>query len=225
MKPQRTACARLTGEPRAKALAVATTLLVSAGSALAADYDESLLGDLSGNRLAPSFWALTDGPVGSNGLTGNNVLSGRTGRSLGVVDIDYVNVSVPQGFELSALLVGNSTTSSGALGSFIGLAAGNTMPVSANALSAVGLLGWRHYTQADRMRNILPDMGSAGQGATGFTGPLPAGDYTLWIQELATGSYNYRFNLQISPVPEPGAAALLVAGLVLLGGMARRSRR
>jgi hypothetical protein len=152
------------------------------------------------------------------------VLSGRTGRASGVVDVDYVNFRVPEGFELSALLVGNATTSSGALGSFIGLAAGNTMPVPADAQSATGLLGWRHYSAADRTRNILPEMGSAGQGATGFTGPLAAGDYSLWIQELATGSYTYRFNLQISPVPEGSALAMALAGLGLLGGLARHRR-
>jgi hypothetical protein len=183
-----------------------------------------VLGDLSGDRLAPTLWALTDGPVGSNGLTGNNVLSGRTGRAVGVVDVDYVNFQVPEGFELSALLVGNATTSSGTLGSFIGLAAGSTMPVPADAQSAAGLLGWRHYSQADRTRDILPDMGIAGQGATGFAGPLPSGDYTLWIQELATGSYTYRFNLQISPVPEANALAMALAGLGLLGGLARHRR-
>jgi len=199
--------------------------LACVGPAVAADYDESVLGDLSGDRFSPTFWALTDGPVGANGLTGNNVLSGRTGRAAGVVDIDYVNFRVPQGFLLSALLVGNSTTSSGAQGSFIGLAAGSTMPVAADAQSAAGLLGWRHYSAADRTRNILPEMGSAGQGATGFAGPLPTGDYSLWIQELATGSYAYRFNLQIAPVPQADALSMTLAGLGLLGAFALHRRR
>jgi len=61
---------------------------------------------------------------------------------------------------------------------------------------------------------------SAGQGATGFSGALPAGDYSLWIQELATGSYAYRFNLQIAAVPEANALSMTLAGLGLLGAFA-----
>jgi len=207
-------------------LAAGAAALACHGSAHAGDYDEAVLSDLSGNHLAPSFWQLTDGPPGSNGFTGNNVLSGRTGRTADVVDRDYVNFRVPVGFELVALRVGNSTTSGGAGGSFIGLARGAVMPIAPvlEPTSAAGLLGWRHYSTADRNTDILPAMGGAGQGATGFAGALPAGDYTLWIQELANGSFNYRFNLQVSAVPEPASAWLLALGLGLAVAAAQRRR-
>ena len=48
-------------------LAAGAAALACHGSAQAGDYDEAVLGDLSGNHLAPSFWQLTDGPLGSKG--------------------------------------------------------------------------------------------------------------------------------------------------------------
>jgi hypothetical protein len=43
--------------------------------------------------------------------------------------------------------------------------------------------------------------------------PLPAGDYAVWIQELAPGTYTYRLNFVIAPVPEPASALLAAIGL------------
>ncbi|MBL8382717.1 MAG: PEP-CTERM sorting domain-containing protein [Burkholderiales bacterium] len=202
---------------------VLAVLLATGSAAVAAtDYSESAQGDLSNDRLRPTVIALSMGAPGANGRAGNNVLTGATGRSAGgTVDRDYFTVIVPAGHVLSALRVGNQTTVGGG-GSFIGMAAGGTMPVAENAGSAAGLLGWKVYALADRNTDILDNLAVSGNGAAGFTAPLGAGAYTFWVQELATGSFNYRFNLVLSPVPEPAGWLMLLAGAALLGARARR---
>jgi hypothetical protein len=98
------------------------------------------------------------------------------------------------------------------------------MPVDPATSTAAGLLGWKVYTLADRNTNILDDMAIAGNGATGFGGTLGPGDYTFWVQELATGSFGYRFNFVVSPVPLPAALWLFGSGLGVLS-LLRVNRR
>jgi hypothetical protein len=199
---------------RILAIMICTSGLMVASQAHADDYDEALSGDLSNDRLKPSVLNLSYGPLGSNGLRGNNIVSGKLGRSSSGIDRDYLHIIVPVGFALSELRVGNATTVGGS-GSFIGIASGSFMPVSPSAINATGLLGYHVYTAADKTQDILDDMASSSNGASGFSTPLAAGDYTLWIQELATGSFNYRFNLILTEVPEPHTWVLLLAGQVL----------
>jgi len=205
-----------------KPLAVAVLSLLSC-SAQAVSLDEATVGDFSGDGLAPTVFILD--MAGASGTPGHNVLSGSTGRGASGVDRDYLKVIVPEGFFWTGMRVGQQTTSGGGIGAFIGLAAGPQMTVSTSAISAAGLLGWRHYSAADRGTDILDDMAVSGNFASGFAVPLLAGDYTLWIQELAPGSFAYRFNLTLSPVPEPTPAALLLAGLAGLAALARARRR
>jgi hypothetical protein len=56
----------------------------------------------------------------------------------------------------------------------------------------------------------------------GFFGSLPAGTYSVWIQETGTGVANYNFDFQVSQVPEPGTALFMAAGLAALGWRARK---
>jgi hypothetical protein len=200
-----------------RALAVAAAL-AGAAAAQAGGHDEPAQGEVSDDRLAPTRLEL--GFVASGNVPGSNVISGRVGRgSNGVVDRDYFHLVVPVGYRWSGLRVGHQVTIGGSQGSFIGLAAGGTLPVAPGAGSAAGLMGWTLYSPSQAGSDILDDMALghpvAGglDGASGFSAPLPAGDYTLWIQETAPGSYSYRFNLLLSPVPEPASALLVAMGL------------
>jgi PEP-CTERM motif len=186
----------------------------------AATLDEAVNGDLSNDRLTPTLFTL-DPPTG--GVT--NTLSGRSGRVAGVVDRDYIHIVVPTGYLWTALNVGNITTGGGGGGSFIGLASGNTMPVLPTATDATGLLGWKLYGAGDRGTDILDDLAVPNNGSSGFGRPLPAGSYTLWIQELATGDFPYSFNLTVTAVPEPASALLMLLGLSGAVAAARRARR
>jgi hypothetical protein len=201
-------------------------MLVASGPVAAATWTEGLHGDLSNDRLEPTPWQLDGAALGGNGETGHNILTGQTGRAApgGAVDRDYLAVHVPAGYTWTELRVGQQTQVGGATGAFIGLAQGPSMPVPADATSAQGLLGWHHYGAADRGTDILGIMSMPQGGSAGFDRPLPEGTYTLWIQELAVGSYAYRFNLVLAPVPEPAALGLATVGGVLLLWL-RRARR
>src|SRR5207245_5178705 len=66
--------------------------------------------------------------------------------------------------------------------------------------------------------NLLPLMAnpSFAPGATGFTPPLAAGTYTFLIQQGNPVTTNYRFNMAVRPVPEPGSSLCLLG----MGGLA-----
>jgi hypothetical protein len=177
-----------------------------AGNSFAATvYNEALSGDLSNAGLTPSAIA-----VGS----GSNQIFGTTGRGT-TVDRDYFSFTIPAGFELSRVLVLAGTESAGV--AFLGLEAGSQVTLSTSPSTAAGLLGWWHYGPADIGTDILAEMGTAGNGAAGFVPPLPAGTYSVWIQELSAGSYAYGFDLVVTPTPEPGTAAEMLIGLGLTG--------
>ena len=55
-------------------------------------------------------------------------------------------------------------------------------------------------------------------------GPLPAGPYTLWIQQTSSQQIGYTFGFTTAPAaPEPAAAGLVALGLgALLGRVANR---
>ena len=107
-------------------------------------------------------------------------------------------------------------------GSFLGIGAGPFMSIEPDATTAVELLGWRIVGPADRGTNVLDEIGGSGNGATGFSGPLRAGDYTVWTQALATRSFAYRYNFVLSAGPEPAAGALFGLGLLALRTIRRR---
>jgi PEP-CTERM motif len=190
-------------------------------TSFAATYDESTFGDLSNDRLNPTQFTLSFGTTGPNGIAGNNVVSGSVGRVGSTIDRDYLHVIVPTGYTWSELRVGNQTQV-GNNSSFIGLAPGSTMPVDPTALNATSLLGFKLYNLNDRGQDILDDMAMSQNGSSGFSTPLSAGSYTLWIQELAPGNFNYRFNLILTPVPEPESYAMLLAGFGILLIFSRR---
>lgn len=196
--------------PAHRAWALGLLALGPAWAAHGATYSELVDGDISGDRLAPTMLVLEAGVNPVRGAFGNG-------------DVDYLAVSVPAGHELARIILDPATVP-GSQFSFLAVQAGPVMTVSPAAAPA-GLLGWTHFGAAQFGTDILDDMGR-GLGAIRFTGPLPAGDYTFWTQELESGDgLGYAFDFEVTAVvPLPPAAALLAAALGSLGVLRARRR-
>jgi hypothetical protein len=167
-------------------------------------WDESVSGDLSNNGLAPTPVAVA---------LGSNVVTGFTGDAGAGIDRDYFSFTVPEGLTLTALTLLPVTSVSGGA-SFIAIQAGPQLTVTPTGGGVENLLGFAHYGTDLIGLDLLPVM------AVKFTGALPSGTYSVWVQELG-GTVPYGFDFVISSVPELPPAALLAAGL---GGLVLRRR-
>jgi hypothetical protein len=196
---------------------LASALLYGAGAHGDTIYNESVSGDLSNSGLTPTLLTVSPGP---------NDLFGTTGKTGTTIDRDYFTFTVPQGMELTAITVLPGTQTLGTLGeSFIGIESGPEVTVSTAATDATGLLGWFHYSTGDIGEDILPMMGTSGNGSTGFNGPLPAGTYSFWLQEASAGTVPYGLEFTVV-TPEPATWTMLLTGMALLVGItARRAPR
>jgi hypothetical protein len=197
---------------------LAAVLLSSATARAGVIWNESVNGDLSNSGLDPTVLTVSLGSNDLYGTTGKN-------SSTGVVDRDYFTFTVPSELELSSIIVLPGTHGIGPKAeSFISVEAGPEVTVGTSPSSAAGLLGWYHYSASDIGIDILPLMGSAGFGSTGFTPPLPSGTYSFWVQEANVGTAPYGFDFVVRATPEPGSWMLLLAGLMLIGACIARPR-
>jgi hypothetical protein len=206
----------MSGKKTNSLAALALALIFSGPASAAVIWDESINGALSNNPLAPTALTFAVGPNDVIGQAGNTPLSG----ALAPFGQDFFTFTVPTGYELSSLTAATvDLFTPGDKVAFIAIQSGPqiTHDVSPPSFggSAAGLLGWRHVAPGDQGANILPAMGVAGDGATGFTGPLGAGQYSVWVQDTVPFNYDFRFN--ISTVPESSTWAMMLLGFVGLG--------
>lgn len=134
-------------------------------------WDEAIDGDLSDDGTNPTG-AFTLTPDADNIVIANQVGNPR--------DVDFFTFTVPTDFQLDQLIVVDYV--SGDDVAFIAIDEGATTDVDFNNPAAADLLGGTTYGTASIGNDILPAMGNLG-GATGFTPPLPAGDYTIWLNQ------------------------------------------
>jgi hypothetical protein len=57
-----------------------------------------------------------------------------------------------------------------------------------------------------------------------FDGPLAAGTYSFTVNGVSTGGGQFHGQLEVAPVPEPESIAMAMAGLGVMGLLARRRR-
>jgi hypothetical protein len=170
-------------------------------------WDESVNGDLSGDRLNPNHFILAQG-------TSTVIATSNTG------DREYVNFTVPAGLTFSALnhITWQSVDEIG----FMAIQTGTTFTEPPTGTNVANLLGYSHFGPGAGTvgLDMLPFL-ATGPGAMGFTPPLPSGDYTFWIQQ--TGANLATYTLDFVVTPEPSSAALV--GLLALAGVRRRGAR
>lgn len=179
-------------------------------------YDEAIDGDFSGDRSNPTSLGTLD--MGTHSLTATSLAG----------DLEYVTFTIPAGRALGSL---NLT---GFVGlddvGFLAIQSGSVFTVTpAEAAGDVSvLLGYTHFGSGGLAgtavvgTDILDELGS-GPGSTGFTPPLAAGNYTLWIQQTQATPTTYSLDLVV--VPEPAEVGVAVGALLLGGMLLRRLRR
>lgn len=182
----------------------ARTLVVMALACLAAFshsqivWDESVNGDLSGDRLDPTSLTLS---FGTNSLIATS----------GPGDREYVHFHLNPGQALGQIIV-TSYVSDDPI-AFIGVQAGTVFTEPHEDPEPSNLLGYMLFGDGHVGTDILPAMGQA-FGTIGFTPPLTGPDYTFWIQQTGNPA---TYNLNFVVVPEPATLSLgLGVGLLLL---------
>ncbi len=201
-------------------LAVAALLCFSLGARADTVYYEAISGDFSNSGLTPSVVVFEPG---SNQLVGS--LQGIDVPSLGLDrDLDdYFTFTVAPGHEFIALINPGVGGPAGRSFARLSIQLGSQVTVPVDAVDATGLLGWMNYNvnYSDADIDLLPTIGSAGEGSTGFVPPLPAGVYSVWVQFESSAftfqGMSYRLDFRIAPVPEPESGSLLVFSLFALG--------
>lgn len=169
-----------------------------------ASYSETVDGDMSGDGLAPSSLSLE---FGSNAISGSTVAG----------DLDYLTIHVLDGGALAAIvLTGFGSTDDLA---FIAIQSGTRLTEPASGTDVANLLGWAHLAQP-LGDDYLALMGTD-PGAIGYSGPLPAGDYTLWIQQTGPQPVDYAFDALVD-LPELASVVLLALAALAASHALRR---
>lgn len=151
-------------------------ILASAGAA--ATYDEAMQGDLSDDRLAPTPFPL-------------NAPSSLLAGSVTFGERDYFTVTVPVGAALNKIILTRYESSNAR--AFIGLQVGSQVTLDPSGNTSDGLLGYMHFGFDQVIPgNLLVDL--ARSIPPGFSLPLPAGNYSFWVNQTEPAPTFYEFN-------------------------------
>lgn len=147
-------------------------------------WNEAVNGDLSNNRLAPTPIALAPGV---------NSLIATTSAG----DREFVSFTVPAALTSLVQVSWQSQDQT----AFIAIQSGPTFTEDPSFPNVANMLGYSHFGPglAALGTDILPDIG-AGAGSIGFTPPLAAGTYTIWLNQTGLASI-YQLDFVVAPSP------------------------
>jgi hypothetical protein len=190
----------MTSKCRVAAVGALTAMFSSA--APAANWVESVNGDLSDNGQAPTALVFDLGP---------NTITGTMGSPpSGPLDADVFRFTLEPGEQLSSIVVESITPGDA---SFYAIAAGPTIDMNDGMSHLSNIL-------IAEPGEYFDDLASPVFGGMGITQPLGPGEYTVWFQETAqVRDYVMRYTVV---VPEPASLTAVAVSAALLG---RRGRR
>ena len=179
------------------------------------NHDETVDGELSGDNLAPFDLGVFG--VGLNNVAGT-IVDARGANP----NVDVFTFDIAAGTQLDGIFLNQFDSTDNV--AFLGIDDSNTFPFNTaeldNSPDQSQFIGGLLFGGSSSADNIIDPIGS-GFGA-GFSGPLGAGEYTVYLQQLggATVDYSLGFSV-VSTVPEP-ATGLLLAPLFGMAAMRRR---
>ena len=174
-------------------------LIIRTGIPQPVSFDEAAGGDLSGDQNNPTAFTLD---IGSNRFVSTQ--QGGASR-----DIDYLTFTVPTGTQLAELVLEDFSTNDPG---FIGIQEGSVFTEAPNSANAANILGGLVYGTGQIGQNILDDIGSA-NGFIGFSGPLAAGTYTVWLNQTGgTTTADLNFIVEALPDATPSNNAFVISG-------------
>ena len=169
--------------------------------------DPVVVGDFSDDRLSPTN-------IGTMQLGENILFATQQGDSApGGRDRDYITFEVPEGTVLSALFLDGYTTTEVTRQAFMGLQEGSAITVDPETgqpdAGQGNLLAGLVYGDGNINNDLLPDLATGVSGDdrqpepyTGFDGVLPAGTYTLWLNQGGEStSVTLRAVIETAPPP------------------------
>ncbi|MDN5753358.1 MAG: FxDxF family PEP-CTERM protein [Nitrosospira sp.] len=194
-------------------------LLLPGMASAAIAYDETVSGDFVSAILEPS--GVSPGTFAGVMTAGVNTITGTFGNSAAAGrDTDVFSFEIPAGQQLTAIdltyaVVSGDPVNGSYFGIQDGLAIGTSLEtVGSNLSNALVMENGDLLSEFDRGPEF---------GGTGLTAPLGPGNYTMFMSGL-DAVVDYRMDFNVSAIPEPETYAMLLAGLGLLGAMARRKK-
>ena len=210
--------------------ALSVAVVGFAAAANATNYNEAVQGDLSGSPSAPT--SLNYLTLGDNDIVGSSVPSGDPipdgHGALTNQDNDFFSFSIPTGEVLAHFYLGGATLIAEGDRFFLGLYSGDTAAVDPSNPTPAGLLGYTLPGSSQIGTDLLPRLAASDEPGfpplpTHFSGSLGPGSYTVWLVD-GDRPVSYDLHLVTTAVPEPGAWAMMVAGMGMGGAMLRRRR-
>ena len=151
---------------------------------------------------------------------GSNLVSGHVEEALTVGDMDVFTFTVESGFQWSGLYVDayaypNGPTSDSL--AFLGINTGTSFPYNADDFQNNPNVDYNAYlggtvfgTTDVGGLNILPRAGSV--TGSGFSGPLAAGTYTIYVQQTGPAS-SYTLDIEVTSVASQSVSSYEVSGV------------